>query len=134
MNTAEKFARSVCSSQEIDDINKSEDRIQMCLVKYIDFKHPTAFYYHVPNGGKRNKREAFNFKLMGVKAGIPDLVFAEPRGKYHGMYLELKDGDGRVSKDQKVTLSELSNRGYYTATARDVETARDYVEYYLGLK
>lgn len=31
------------------------------------------FIHHSPNGGARDAREGANFKLMGTKAGFPDL-------------------------------------------------------------
>ena len=36
--------------------------------------------YHVPNGGKRNQKEAFNLKRQGVRAGVPDLCLPVSRG------------------------------------------------------
>ena len=47
---------------------------------------------HIPNGGKRNKLEAIRLKREGVRAGVPDLFLPVARGKYHGMFVELKAG------------------------------------------
>lgn len=48
--------------------------------------------YHIPNGGSRNRLEAANLKRQGVKSGVPDLCLPVARGKYHGLYIEMKYG------------------------------------------
>ena len=56
----------------------------------------------IPNGGKRLKSEAARLQAMGVKPGVPDLCLPVPRGKYHGLYIELKRlYGGRVSPAQR---------------------------------
>lgn len=55
--------------------------------------------YHVPNGGSRNRIEAARLQAQGVKAGVPDLCLPVARGKYHGLYIELKrTRGGRISE------------------------------------
>lgn len=54
--------------------------------------------YHVPNGGKRNQKEAFNLKRQGVRAGVPDLCLPVSRGKYHALYIELKVGNNKATE------------------------------------
>lgn len=44
----------------------------------------------MPNGGKRNRREAARFKAMGVRAGVADDVFIMPGAKVG--FIELKVG------------------------------------------
>ena len=60
---------------------------------------PNVVYFHVPNGGSRNAAEGARFKAIGVKAGVPDLVFLA----YQRFYLlEFKEpgGKGRLSPAQ----------------------------------
>ena len=45
-----------------------------------------ALLHHIPNGGKRGKREAIRFQAMGVKPGIPDLFLPAPRGRWHRLH------------------------------------------------
>ena len=74
----------------------SEAQEQCELIKWADSCvktniHPElAMLYAVPNGGRRDKAEAAHLKMQGVKAGVPDLCLAVPKGKYHGLYIELK--------------------------------------------
>ena len=48
-----------------------------------------ALMFHVPNGGKRNKKEAGRFKAEGVKSGVPDIMLPVARGGCHGLFIEL---------------------------------------------
>lgn len=73
----------------------SEAQEQCKLIKWADkcvqMKiHPElSMLYAVPNGGRRDKAEAAHLKRQGVRAGVPDLCLAVPKGKYHGLYIEL---------------------------------------------
>lgn len=74
-----------------------------------------ALLFHVPNGGSRNRIEAARLKGQGVKPGVPDICLPVPRGGYHGMYIELKRRDKRLSKisnAQKIWLTALGGQGY----------------------
>lgn len=87
--------------------------------------------HHIPNGGKRSKSEAARFKAMGVKAGVSDIFLPVPRGKYHGLYIELKALDGKVSKDQRKFLDRVIEQGYAGFVAYGGEDAAEIVEAYL---
>lgn len=88
--------------------------------------------YHIPNGGKRGKIEAARFKAMGVKAGVPDLHLAVPRGGYHGLYIEMKRREnGRVSADQCEWIDGLRENGYCVAVAYGCHEAEAVLEAYL---
>jgi hypothetical protein len=71
---------------------------------------PRVVYFHVPNGGDRDLREAKRLKQSGVKAGITDLVFLA----YQRFYcLELKEpgGKGRLSPAQLAMHPRLIDAG-----------------------
>lgn len=81
----------------------SEAQEQCKLIKWADkcvqMKiHPElSMLYAVPNGGRRDKAEAAHLKRQGVRAGVPDLCLAVPKGKYHGLYiLSLKSATIRL--------------------------------------
>lgn len=83
----------------------TEDQHQKILIEWAD-KISHAYpvikrLYHVPNGGKRNPREAKKFKAMGVRPGVPDLCLPVSRKGYHALYIELKKEKGRLTKSQK---------------------------------
>ena len=57
-------------------------------------------------------------KAEGVLAGVPDLVVAEPRGGYHGLYVEMKRATGgSVSSKQDDVMTKLRARGYKVMVA-----------------
>ena len=88
--------------------------------------------FHIPNGGKRSKAEAVRFKAQGVKAGVPDICLPVPRGKYHGLYIELKRvKGGRVSDAQEQYISALRKQGYRVEVCFGMEQARDVIVEYL---
>ena len=87
--------------------------------------------HHIPNGGHRSKSEAGRFKAEGVKPGIPDIFLPVARGKYHGLYIELKRTDGRATKGQLDMLAKLEAQGYRTAICYGFDAAKStIIEYY----
>lgn len=92
---------------------RSEDTEQIQVVAWADWNaimHPELkWLHHIPNGGSRNKAEAVKFKQMGVRSGISDLFLPCARGMYHGLYIEMKYGDGRLQQTQKEFLSDMTD-------------------------
>lgn len=89
------------------------------------------YMYHVPNGGKRDKATAVALKRQGVKAGVPDIVLPVARGRYHGLYIELKVGKNRTTDNQKRWLEFLRQQGYFTAVCYGWQAAAEVIEKYL---
>ena len=90
-----------------------------------------ALMYHCPNGGSRNKIEAANLKNQGVKAGVPDIFLPAPRGRYHGLYIELKAGNNKPTKTQARWLRELRKQGYAAYVCYGWQEARQVLVAYL---
>ncbi len=114
----------------------AEDVEQICLMRWAGFEsgaHPELrLLFHIPNGGSRNRLEAANLKLQGVKAGVPDLCLPVPRGGYHGLYIELKAKKNNPTETQKMWLSELDGQGYKTAVCWGWESAQKLIIEYLN--
>jgi len=69
-----------------------------------------------------------------VKSGLPDLCLPVPRGKYHGLYIELKkEHGGIVSKNQREWLDNLTRQGYCSVVCHGWEDAKNTIEEYLNL-
>ena len=96
-------------------------------------QHPEIRLLHaIPNGGKRNKVTAAILKAEGVKSGVPDMCLPVARGRYHGLYIELKRRKGgRVSPEQAVWLRALGKQGYRVAVCLGWIEARETIERYL---
>jgi len=90
-----------------------------------------VLWWHTPNGGRRNKLEASSFKKQGVKPGVSDCIILEPRGKYHGLAIELKTSTGKLSESQKTFLERAKIRGYKTAVCWGIEETEHVVKEYL---
>lgn len=109
----------------------SEAKEQMnfiCWLRQFNIPH-----YHPANGGKRDKREAFILKLMGVSAGVPDVCIPRARKGYHGLYIELKRADGGVlSESQKRWLDILTEEGYLALEINGANEAIKVTKEYLS--
>ena len=90
--------------------------------------------FAVPNGGLRSKSEAARLKASGVKAGVPDMFLAVPKGGYAGLFIEMKVGKNKTSKDQDEWIERLMRAGYKCAVCYGFETARYEIEEYLKIK
>ena len=90
--------------------------------------------YHIPNGGSRNRLEAANLKRQGVKAGVPDLCLPVARGGFHGLYIEMKYGKNKPSKNQKQWLSDLRKQGYAAEVCYGWEQAAEMITKYLEMR
>ena len=78
----------------------SERDIHITICALLDvYAHPRLIWFHPANGEKRNIVTAMRLKKMGVKRGIPDLVFTLPDGR--SAYMEIKTTKGRMSDHQK---------------------------------
>lgn len=69
--------------------------------------------FAIPNGGARDQITGAMLKAEGVRAGVPDLFLAVPRGRYHGLFIEMKQTTGgRVSDAQRTMHELLITQGY----------------------
>lgn len=94
----------------------TEDQEQTTVISWcrvMESQWPElGLIHHIPNGGKRSKSEAARFRAMGVLPGVADLFLPVPKAGYHGLYIEMKTLDGRVSAEQKAFLSAASEQGF----------------------
>lgn len=119
-----------------EPLEAEEQRALFEWAAIMERRYPELrFMYHVPNGGKRNAKEAALMKAEGVKAGVPDIVLPTARGQYHGLYIELKrQKSGRLSQEQKEYLNHLQAQGYYAVMCRGWRQAANMIVNYLGFK
>ena len=72
-------------------------------------------------------------KQMGVKSGVSDLCLPYPKGKYCGLYIEMKYGQGRHQESQKEFLTDMAAAGHYVATCYTAEDAIQVLTEYCSL-
>ncbi|MGX8711647.1 MAG: VRR-NUC domain-containing protein [bacterium] len=117
----------------------TETQAQQCVIKWsqqpsIRQKWPCLkLLHHIPNERQCSPAQGAQLKRMGVRRGVPDLDLPVPRGKYHGLRIEMKDEDGRPTPDQDWWLGELREQGYFTECCHGWESAIRVLEWYLNL-
>lgn len=111
---------------------------QTALFRWVAFARATMpeldMLYHIPNGGSRNRKEAYHLKQQGVRPGIPDLCLPVARGKFHGLYIELKYGKNKPTDYQREWIEKLQRQGYATAVCYGWMQAKECLEKYLSLE
>lgn len=134
----------------ISRLNK-EDQEQIAFNRFLSFfKYrkngvlTPLFWKHNGNEAKRNKAAIIYWKLMGGKAGLPDIEIIDPYGDYNGLAIELKKTgfklytrDGHLKKDKHIQnqariLQEYSDRGWYACFAVGVIEAQEIVRSYFS--
>ena len=85
----------------------------------------------IPNGGRRNVREAVRLKAEGVKPGVSDLLLPLRRGGYAGLWLELKAPGNKPTKDQAEWIDRMNAAGYFAAWRDDWASAAELIFNYL---
>ena len=96
--------------------------------------------FAIPNAGgytggfKANVARVMKMKREGVKSGVPDLMWPVARGRYHGLFIEMKAGPtSRVRPEQKEWHAALRAQGYAVRVSYSWDAARDTIERYNGL-
>lgn len=117
------------------DLIPSEDQEQETLIQWCDAMRKTYpgvdLIYAIPNGGLRNKTTAAKLKATGVRPGVPDLFLPVARGKYHGLYIEMKRRKGgKVSVAQKAYIDKLEQQGYACQVCLGYEDAINVIRWY----
>ena len=110
---------------------RSEAEEQATLFRWAAYVPELKYMFAVPNGGSRHPAEAANLKRQGVKAGVPDVCVPLPKGKYHGMYIEMKVGKNKATDKQLDWLRYLESVGYATAVCYGFKEAKAAIISYL---
>ncbi len=89
-----------------------EDDNQEAFFKWADYVPELRWMHAIPNGGKRNPREAARLKRQGTKSGVWDIFLPMARHGYHGLYIEMKAGKNKLTDNQKEFGKFVSGEGY----------------------
>ena len=107
----------------------TEAEAQETVVEWCEWHHLPVFA--IPNGGKRNAAEAAHMKRQGVRAGVPDLCIPIAKGKYHGLYIEMKVGRNKPTALQMEWLTRLRDNGYAAFVCYGADNAIACIREYL---
>jgi hypothetical protein len=90
--------------------------------------------FAIPNQGGGGKGAIYRGRKMvkeGLRSGVPDIFLPSPRGKFHGLFIEMKFGDGRLSPAQKEWLNILTLAGSLCVVCYSFDSAKDAILDYL---
>lgn len=124
-----------------------ESELQEAVARYIRIRYPDViFHSDFGSGIKLTKGQAIKQKRQnGGIRGWPDMFVAEGRGKFRGLFIELKKDGTRLKKkngewasehiaEQAQLMSRLRGRGYEAQFAVGFDEAVDIIDNYLGGK
>lgn len=118
-------------------MKRGEDTEQIKVIYWAERnKHvypELRWLHHIPNGGTRDSAEAIKLKNMGVKRGVSDLCLPFPHGRYHGLYIEMKYGKNRLTKEQSQFLCDMCDSKHCVAVCYDAQSAAALIEKYMNL-
>lgn len=116
--------------------DNEESRIQMAVIRWWDVIHrefgvAEHMLFAIPNGGRRDIIGAAILKKEGQRNGVCDLFLAVPRGKYHGLFVELKTAIGVASEAQTIFICDATKQGYAAYVSRSYDAAVKLITGYL---
>lgn len=110
-----------------------EGEEQAALFQWAAYMPELKWMFAVPNGGSRNVREARNLKRQGVKAGVSDIMLPLARGRYHGLFIEMKVGKNKPT-DKQLEFQDYAKRaGYAACVCYGFRDAQQTIMQYLSL-
>lgn len=112
-----------------------EHRIQCACVNWFRLQYPdhASALFAVPNGGRRDRVSGAKLKAEGVLPGVSDLILLLPRGRHHGLLIEMKTERGKQSQAQRDWQRDMVHRGYKYLVIRSIDEFIDRVTDYLLL-
>lgn len=114
-----------------------ESDLQKAIIRWastLEGKFPELrWLYHIPNGGRRDSREAQDLKAQGVRPGIWDLSLDVARGEYHGWRCELKQpGKAPVLRTEQAEYGVfLEQQGYCCIVSSSFDDVKEHLLRYL---
>jgi len=100
---------------------KAEEALHRQVAAVLSaYAAPGVVWWHTPNGERRDPVTASKLSAMGVRPGVPDIVIIV-RGRTYG--LELKSGEGRVSRAQEDFIAAAEGAGMHIEVARSFGSA-----------
>ena len=122
----------------------NEKTLHKQVCEYIRYQYPTAIFNSDLSGSmKLTIGQAVQIKYLRSSKGFPDIVIYEPKGEYHGLFLELKvegtklfkkDGINYISDhidEQNKMIMQLSMRGYFADFVIGFDQAKARIDWYM---
>jgi hypothetical protein len=112
---------------------ESESNQQEIVIKYLRLAYPDALYCASAGGMWTSDSQRIKMARTGYVKGFPDLFIYEPRGKYHGLAIEMKKVKGsKIEPEQVQWQEQLRNRGYCSYICKGNEEAIKIIDEYFN--
>lgn len=134
-------------SPKLPRVSEHEEQSNLFLEVRFKFAHCEDYiddlFFSVPNGmwaGGQNKWALINkFKKEGMKTGVADVLYLQPRGDYSCLAIEMKATDQRnnadaVSPDQSRFLEAINASGGWGEVCYGAEEAIRIFETYMSME
>lgn len=118
-----------------------EQGLHCACVEWFDYQYPElkSLLFHPANEGKRDPQEGNKLRKMGMRKGVPDLVFCKPKvtngEEFYsvtcGIFIEFKYGAAKQTKDQKAFEELTLVNGYKYHVVRTLEDFQQIIKNHL---
>jgi hypothetical protein len=114
-------------------LSEHDEQCALIIWKWLNIsKYPELVnLFAIPNGGARDVRTGAKLKAEGVLAGVPDLFLAAVRGKYHGLFIEMKVKPNKPTVKQTEVIQNLRKQGYAAYVCYGADSAIELIGKYL---
>lgn len=111
--------------EQIDHIN---------VVNWFHYNFPELEpdFHHFANERRCSPQQGMLLKRMGVKRGVMDFFLAVPVSEKHGLWVELKVGRNKPTKEQVEFAERKKSRGYAAEFCFGQEEAKEAIMTYLS--
>ncbi len=110
----------------------SEDTLQANCIKWFRYQYPKLTIFAIPNGGKRNIREAVRLKSTGTLPGVADLFLMVGTSNYNGLFIEMKLPKTKQSELQNDFELKAKKENYQYIVCRSFDEFKTGIENYLN--
>ena len=123
--------------------NNREYQICKDIAIYLRLQYPKVIFHFDLAGLNLSRAQAGMMKAIQGGRGWPDLFISEPKGNYHGLFIEIKTDEFKAMKkdgtyvtthieEQVDMLRRLRARLYKTAMAVGFDNCKKLIDDYLN--
>ncbi len=116
----------------------SEHSEQVALfqaLKLTERQEPALTWaFAIPNGFYSTPAQKRKMRDEGLRRGVWDIFVPIPRNGKHGLFIEMKFGDNKLTPDQMAFGDYAKDAGYECRVAYDWEAAYGLICAYLGIE
>jgi len=111
-----------------------EDIDHIKVIDWFRYDYPLLKQdlHHFANQRRCTPIEGRKLKRMGVMRGVSDFFLAISKMGYHGLWIELKVGNGKLSQEQIDFLKRKNEQGYLAVALWGFEDVKKFIQDYLN--